>query len=64
MRPLVSVIVPVYNAASYLDGTINSILNQTLRNIELIIVDDGSTDNSRDIILKYGEKDVHRKNNT
>lgn len=57
MRPLVSVIVPVYNAASYLDGTINSILNQTLRDIEIIIVDDGSTDNSRDIILKYGEKD-------
>lgn len=53
----VSVIVPVYNAAGYLSQCLNSILHQTLISIEVICVDDGSTDNSLEILKKYQEKD-------
>lgn len=49
----VSVIIPVYNAAKYIDKTIESALNQTYKNIEIILVDDCSKDNSRQIIEKY-----------
>ncbi len=51
--PLVSVIIPNYNHADYLQDRIDSILNQTFQNFELIILDDCSQDNSRDVILKY-----------
>lgn len=50
---LVSVIVPMYNAEHYIAETIESVLNQTWKNVELIIVDDGSTDNSVTIARKY-----------
>jgi len=53
MSPAVSVIVPNYNHEIFLDKRINSILNQTYQDFELIILDDYSTDNSRDIIEKY-----------
>ena len=49
----ISVIVPVYNQEKYIDICINSILSQTYSNIELIIVNDGSTDTSKEIISKY-----------
>lgn len=49
----VSVIVPVYNTAEYLDECIRSLLIQGLKNYEIIIINDGSTDNSNDIIKKY-----------
>jgi len=49
----ISVIVPVYNGEKYLPEAIESILAQTYKNIELIVIDDGSTDNSRDIALSY-----------
>lgn len=52
----VSVIVPVYNTSKYLDKCIDSIVNQTLNDIEILIVNDGSTDNSQDIIDKYTKK--------
>ena len=52
-HPLVSVIVPNYNHAPFLDERINSILNQSYDNYELIIMDDMSTDNSVDVINKY-----------
>ena len=51
--PKVSVIVPVYNVEKYLERCINSIVNQTLQDIEIIFIDDGSTDNSKKIIDKY-----------
>ena len=51
---LVSVIINNYNYGCFLREAINSALNQTYRNIEIIVVDDGSTDNSRDIITSYG----------
>ncbi|MGL6100291.1 MAG: glycosyltransferase family 2 protein [Fusobacteriaceae bacterium] len=50
---LVSIIVPVYNTEKYLTKCIKSILNQTYKNIEIIIIDDGSTDNCAKIIKKY-----------
>lgn len=50
---MVSVIIPVYNVEKYIEQCINSILNQTYKNIEIVIVDDGSTDNSYNIIKKY-----------
>ncbi len=55
--PLVSVIVPVYNAAPFLHDTLRSLRQQTLQNYELILVDDGSTDDSRDIIQAYADAD-------
>jgi glycosyltransferase involved in cell wall biosynthesis len=52
--PLVTAIVPVYNGSAFLKETIGSILNQTYPNVEIVAVDDGSLDNSRDIIASYG----------
>lgn len=57
-QPLISVIVPVYNSEQYLDKCIASILNQTYPNIEVILVDDGSTDKSPEICDKYAGVDV------
>ena len=52
-KPLVSVIIPNYNHAPFLKERIDSVLNQTYKNIELILLDDCSTDNSREIIESY-----------
>lgn len=57
----VSVILPVYNVAPYLDETFESLLNQTLQEIEIIAVNDGSTDNSQDYINKYAALDSRIK---
>lgn len=54
----VSVILPVYNVAPYLDETFASLLSQTLQEIEIIAVNDGSKDNSEDIIKKYAQQDA------
>lgn len=56
-QELVSIIVPVYNTESYLEKCLNSILNQTYKNIEVIIIDDGSTDDSYKILQEFQNKD-------
>ena len=53
----VSVIMPVYNAFDYLRPAMDSVLDQTLKEIEIICIDDGSTDHSLDIIKEYKDKD-------
>ena len=52
-QPLVSIIIPNYNHAQYLDERIQSVLKQTYQNFEVIILDDKSTDNSLEVINKY-----------
>ena len=59
--PKVSVIVPVYNAEKYLQECVDSILRQTLTDLELILVDDGSTDTSPAICDRYAEQDARVK---
>ncbi len=61
MNPLVSVIIPVYNVDSYLDACLKSAVSQTLHNIEIIVVNDGSTDNSPSIIARYASQDTRIK---
>lgn len=55
---LVSIIIPVFNAEKYLGETINAVLAQTWQNIEIIIVNDGSTDNSKSIINSFTEAEI------
>ena len=58
---LVSIIIPVYNGEQFLDKCMDSVLNQTYKNIEIILSDDGSTDNSLDIIKKYAKNNKRVK---
>ena len=53
--PLVSILVPVYNVERYLSRCLDSLVAQTYKDIEIIIINDGSTDNSRDIALLYSK---------
>ncbi len=57
MRPLISVIIPIYNTEAYLARCLDSVLNNTYQNIEVICVDDGSKDSSAEILRAYAEKD-------
>ena len=57
-NPILSVIVPVYNVEDYIIQCIDSILNQTLKNMEIIIVNDGSTDNSMNYIRDYKDERI------
>ena len=66
-KPLLSIIVPVYNVEKYIERCIKSILNQSFTNFELILVDDGSPDNCGKICDEYKKKDsrikvIHKKN--
>jgi glycosyltransferase involved in cell wall biosynthesis len=59
--PLVSVIVPFFNEKDYIKECLESVLNQTYRNIELILIDDGSTDNSFNVIKNFIKQDLRVK---
>lgn len=66
-RPLISVIVPIYNVEKYLDRCVESIANQTYKHLEIILVDDGSPDNCSQMCDEWAEKDnrikvVHKEN--
>ena len=60
-NPKISVIIPVYNGSDYIKECLDSIVNQTLREIEIICVNDGSTDNSLSILKEYTSKDSRIK---
>ena len=67
MSEKISIIIPVYNVENYLKRCLESIVNQTYKNLEIILVDDGSTDNSGKICDEYKEKDkriivIHKEN--
>lgn len=67
MKPLISVIIPVYNPGNHFRRCIESIINQTYTNLEIILIDDGSTDGSSEICDEYAGKDnriicVHQSN--
>ena len=67
MEPLVSVIIPVYKVEQYLDECVASVVNQTYRNLEIILVDDGSPDDSGAICDEYAARDsrirvIHKEN--
>lgn len=67
MNSLISIVVPVYNVEKYLDKCIDSLVNQTYENLEIILIDDGSKDNSAKICDNWKDKDnrikvVHKKN--
>ena len=57
MRPKVSIIIPVYNVAPYLEECLASVLSQTLKEIEIICINDGSTDSSGEILAQFSKKD-------
>jgi len=59
MPSLVSIVMPVYNMEQYIKEAINSVLAQTFTNWELIIIDDGSTDQTANIIASYKDKRIH-----
>lgn len=67
MQPLISVVVPIYKVEKYLNKCVDSIINQTYKNLEIILVDDGSPDNCGKICDDYAKKDsrikvVHKEN--
>ena len=66
-NPKISIIIPVYNVEQYLRHCLDSIINQTYKNLEIICIDDGSTDNSGKICEEYTSKDnrikvIHKEN--
>ena len=59
--PKISVIIPVYNTEKYLEQCLESVINQTYKDLEIICVNDASTDNSFDVINEYSKKDSRIK---
>lgn len=67
MTPEISIIVPIYKVEAYIHKCVNSILNQTFKNFELILVEDGSPDKCGEICDEYAKKDsrvvvIHKEN--
>ena len=61
MKDKISIIIPVYNSEQFIDKCLNSIINQTYQNLEIICINDGSTDNSLTVLNKYQKKDKRIK---
>ena len=66
-KELITIVIPVYKVEKYIDRCIKSVINQTYKNLEIILVDDGSPDNCPKICDEYAEKDkrikvIHKKN--
>lgn len=66
-NPLISIVVPVYNVQEYLSECLDSLINQTYRNLEIILINDGSTDNSSNILNNFAKLDkriqvIHKRN--
>ena len=59
--PKISIIIPVYNTKRYLRKCLDSVINQTLKEIEIICINDASTDSSKDILEEYSSKDKRIK---
>lgn len=57
IKPLISIIIPIYNVESYLKECLDSVINQTYKNLDILLVDDGSNDESLEIALEYLQKD-------
>ena len=67
MNPLISIIIPIYNVEDYLDECVQSVIHQTYKNLEIILVDDGSPDRCPQMCDKYAKLDnriivIHKKN--
>ena len=67
MNDLISVVIPVYRVEKYLERCVESVINQTYANLEIILIDDGSPDNSGNICDEYAKIDkrikvIHKKN--
>lgn len=67
MKPLISIIIPIYNVENYIGKCLESVIKQTYKNIEIILIDDGSNDNSKKICDEYSKKDsriivIHKDN--
>lgn len=67
MKELISIIVPAFNVDKYIEQCLNSVINQTYKNLEIIVINDGSTDNTQQIIDSFSEKDsrikiIHKEN--
>ena len=67
MEPLLSIIIPAFNIEQYISRCLDSLINQSYKNIEIIVVNDGSTDSTGDIIDSYVKKDnrikvIHKNN--
>lgn len=63
-KPIVSIIIPCFNSESYIAECIESVIEQDYENIEVIVVDDGSTDNSAEIISKYKDVSLYKQENS
>lgn len=61
MKPLISIVIPVYNLQDYIEKTLDSVFSQTYKNIEVIAVNDGSKDNSAHILNEYAKKEIRLK---
>jgi glycosyltransferase involved in cell wall biosynthesis len=57
--PLISVVIPAYNAGRFVGEAIESVLNQTFQDFEIIVIDDGSTDDTHDVVSSFGEKIIY-----